>query len=104
MEKIKSDSNNWSDNELEKAIKAYFKMLNYEANKTPYVKAEINRELQATLSNRNKSSIEFRWQNISSVLNDNKLKYIAGYKPAKNVGSNVKERIWKIINDLELLT
>lgn len=93
----------WSDDELSKAIIAYFKMLKYEKDKTPYVKAEMNRELQAELTGRDRSSIEYRWQNISAVLADNNLQFIDGYKPAKNVGANVKERIWKIINDLHLV-
>ena len=93
----------WTDIELKKAIKAYFKMLKFERTKTPYVKAEINRALQKELPDRNHNSIEYRWQNISSVLADNKIQFIDGFKPAKNVGANVKERIWKIINDLKLL-
>lgn len=92
----------WTDIELKKAIKAYFKMLNYEKKKTHYVKVEENRKLQAQLPGRSKQSIEYRWQNISSVLNDYKKSYIKGYLPAKNVGANVKERIWKIIGDLKL--
>ena len=93
----------WTDIELKQAIKAYFKMLKYEKDKTPYVKAEINRELQMQVPNRTSKSIEYRWQNISSVLNDNKFAFIDGFKPANNVGSNVKERIWKIITDLKLV-
>jgi 5-methylcytosine-specific restriction protein A len=98
-----SMSTPWTDAELKKSIEAYFKMLKYEKDKTPYVKAEINRNLQLKLPNRSRESIEYRWQNISSVLNDEKLKYVEGYKPAKNVGSSVKERIWKIIKELELI-
>jgi 5-methylcytosine-specific restriction protein A len=93
----------WTDAELKKAIKAYFKMLKYEKNKTAYVKAEINRAVQKEIPNRSHKSIEYRWQNISSVLDDNKIAFIDGFKPANHVGQNVKERIWKIINDLKLI-
>jgi 5-methylcytosine-specific restriction enzyme A len=96
-------NNQWTDSELKKAILAYFEMLQYEKKKTPYVKAEVNRKLQAKIPQRNSKNIEYRWQNISSVLNDNKIPFINGFKPARNVGSNVKERIWKIINDLKLV-
>jgi len=89
----------WTDNELKEAVFAYFKMLRLEMNNTPYIKSETNRNLQKLLINRNYKSIEYRWQNISSVLNDNKLPFIKGYKPAKNVGTSVKERIWTIINE-----
>jgi 5-methylcytosine-specific restriction enzyme A len=93
----------WTDAELKLAIEAYFLMLKYEQQKTPYVKVEINRQLQAKMPTRTHKSIEYRWQNISSVLNDNKLPYIDGYKPAKNVGANVKERIWQLITSLQLI-
>lgn len=93
---------NWTDDELKIAIKAYFKMLQYQESNTPYVKAEENRALQAKLPNRTASSIEYRWQNISAVLNENKRPYVTGYLPAQNVGANVKERIWKIIRELGL--
>lgn len=93
----------WTDDELREAILMYFQMLKYEKNKTPYVKVEINRQLQAKLPNRNHKSIEYRWQNISAVLNNNDLFFIPGFKPANNVGSNVRERIWKIIKELDLI-
>lgn len=92
---------NWTDDELKRSIVAYLEMLKYEKEKTSYSKSEINKKLQAELKNRGRSSIEYRWQNISSVLFDHNLNFIKGYKPAKNVGSNVKERIWKILNDLK---
>lgn len=93
----------WSDEELKKSIITYFKMLNHEKNKTPYVKTEFNRDLQGQLPGRNNKSIEYRWQNISAVLAEHKIDFILGFKPAVNVGANVRERIWKIINDLKLL-
>lgn len=92
----------WTDKELELAILSYFVMLEYEKNKTLYVKAEMNRKLQEKLPGRERGSIEYRWQNISAVLYEKKLDFIAGYKPAGNVGNNVKERIWQIIISLNL--
>ncbi|MES2429359.1 MAG: hypothetical protein V4556_00400 [Bacteroidota bacterium] len=93
----------WTDAELEKAIQAYFKMIKYEKESTPYIKAEVNRLLQKELPQRSHKSIEYRWQNISSVLHDKNMKFIDGFKPKKNVGSSVKERIWRIINNLNLI-
>jgi 5-methylcytosine-specific restriction enzyme A len=95
--------NNWTDSELKKAVKAYFKMLKYEQTSTPFTKVEISRELQKDLNNRSRSSIDYRWQNISAVLQDKKVEYLSGYKPLNNVGSKVRVRIWKIITDLDLM-
>jgi hypothetical protein len=93
----------WTDAELKKAILSYFEMLKYEKAKTAYVKAEINRKLQEKLPGRKRTAIEYRWQNISAVLNDNQLKFIDGFKPASHTGKNVKERIWGIIKELKLV-
>jgi hypothetical protein len=89
----------WTDNELNECIKAYFKMLHYDKVGIRYVKSEINQELRNTvLKNRTKASIEYRMQNISSVLQEHEMNFIDGYKPANNVGANVRERIWKLIS------
>jgi 5-methylcytosine-specific restriction enzyme A len=93
----------WNDDELKKAIVAYFKMLKYEKEKTSYVKAEENRQLQLLLPKRNKKSIEYRWQNISAVLLEHEYDFVPGYKPAKHVGDSVKERIWQIIKEQKLI-
>ena len=104
LSKNKLTMNNlWTDAELKHAILAYFEMLKHEKNGTPYVKADMNRKLQKKIPKRKSGSIEYRWQNISAVLLENKKKFVDGYKPAGNVGSSVKERIWKIIKDLKLI-
>lgn len=84
----------WSDEELDAAIDAYLSMLRSELAGRAYNKSEINRHLRAgKLSSRTRASIEFRMQNISATLYDLRMPRIAGYLPAKNVGSSVKERI-----------
>jgi 5-methylcytosine-specific restriction enzyme A len=94
----------WNDSELIACIKAYFKMLNYQKMKTPYSKIAVNLELQKELlGKRSKGSIEFRMRNISSVLQEHSLDYLIGYRPAENVGNNVKERIWQIIKKERLI-
>jgi 5-methylcytosine-specific restriction protein A len=101
------ESNDWSDAELSAAVDAYLTMLRKELNGTPYVKSQINEELrQGPLAKRTKSSVEFRMQNISATFYDLRLPRITGYRPAKNVGSSVKERIRSVlalhdIGDLE---
>ncbi len=90
----------WTDEELKISIEAYLTMLKYEKDKTPYVKAEINRQTQSSLPKRSHKSLEYRWQNISAVLNNRKLSFIQGFKPANNVGSRMEERVWAIIQTL----
>jgi 5-methylcytosine-specific restriction protein A len=89
---------NWSDEELRSCIEAYFQMLKFEKDQTPYTKSEINKELrEQKLMARTRASVEYRMQNISSVLLENNMPILSGYKPANNVGKNMKEKIWKMI-------
>lgn len=84
----------WTDEELTSAILAYLDMLRAELNGQSYSKAEVNRQLRTgALVTRTKGSIEFRMQNISAALYELKMPWIAGYLPAKNIGSTVKEKM-----------
>ncbi|MFT6916303.1 MAG: 5-methylcytosine-specific restriction protein A [Motiliproteus sp.] len=88
----------WSEEELRAVVTAYMLMLDKEHTGQPYIKSEINRELrEGALSNRTKGSIEYRMQNISAALQAIGRPYIPGYKPAKNVGSNVIEQLQRML-------
>ena len=93
------DSSAWSDAELAVAIKAYLQMLHLELQGLPYNKAAMNRALRdGALAARTKASIEFRMQNISAALYELKMPYIAGYLPARNIGSTVKEKMVALLS------
>jgi hypothetical protein len=74
----------WSDTELNAIVDVYLRMLELEKASQPYVKAEYNREVQSR-TGRARGSVEYKFQNISHVLNEAKQPYIEGYKPAANV-------------------
>lgn len=94
------NNSSWTDDELTSAIQAYLDMLHAELNGHAYSKAEVNRRLRAgPLSIRTKGSIEFRMQNISAALYELKMPWIAGYLPAKNIGSTVKEKMIALLRD-----
>jgi 5-methylcytosine-specific restriction protein A len=91
-------STDWTDQELEAAIYAYFTMLNKELRGKKYNKAEVNRHLRSLeLIKRSKGAVEFRIQNISSVLQQLCHPVIQGYPPRMHVDRDVSERIRKII-------
>lgn len=91
---ITKDKTDWSDAELAAAVEAYLKMLAWEKNGQPFNKAHENRLLrEGPVAGRAKGSIEFRMQNISTVLVRMGWDRIEGYKPAKNVGTGVEQRI-----------
>jgi len=88
----------WTDEELTSAIQAYLTMLRSELNGEPYSKAEVNRQLrEGPLATRTKGSIEFRMQNISAALYELKMPWIAGYLPAKNIGTSVKQKMVELL-------
>jgi 5-methylcytosine-specific restriction protein A len=90
----KTEDNDWSVPEIKAAVDAYLKMLELELIDQKFNKAHENRVLRASaLSTRTKGSVEFRMQNISRVLATMDRNPIRGYKPAKNVGSNVEQLI-----------
>src|SRR5215203_2144099 len=75
----------WSDTENAAIVAAYFWMLEEQRRGRPFVKANVRRELQqGELSARSNASIEFKFRNISAVLQAHDLDWIDGYLPALN--------------------
>lgn len=94
-----TNTSSWNDAELAIAIKAYMQMLHAELHGVVYNKAAVNKELRAgALASRTKGSIEFRMQNISAALYELKMPYIAGYLPARNIGSTIKQKIVALLS------
>jgi len=88
----------WSDEELEASVDAYLKMFALEQRKLPFKKADENRLLrEGPLSKRSASSVEYRMQNISAVMEQLGQQRITGYVSAKNLGSGVSKRIKEIL-------
>jgi 5-methylcytosine-specific restriction protein A len=104
-EQSEGKDGDWSDSELEDAVKGYLWMLEQEKNGKPYSKAELNRSLrEGVLHNRTKASIEYRMQNISAALQELCQPWVKGYLPAKNIGTGVKDRILKALATLNAYT
>jgi hypothetical protein len=95
-------SDNWLDSEIDARVCTYLWMRisedrGYRAKKTKIREALIG----GPLANRSHGSIEYRFQNISAVLDDLNEHWIAGYKPKKNVGSETAAAIKKRIHKFE---
>jgi len=104
MDTGKSNSD-WSDAEIQAAVDAYLSMLSREQSGQKVNKAHENRVLrEGALAGRTKGSVEFRMQNISTVLIELGRDRIEGYKPAKNVGANVERSIREALNAQSTLT
>lgn len=85
-------ADNWTDEELAAAVKAYAEMAEMEAARKPYSKREVYRELAKRFS-RTEKAFEYPMQNISAVLNELGRPRLPGLKPAGNVGADVKPRL-----------
>lgn len=89
-----SSQSDWNEDEVLASVEAYTQMHQMDTEGKSFNKAVINRQLRADrLSARNRSSIEFSMCNISSVFTEMGVDYLKGYRPAENVGANVREAI-----------
>lgn len=95
----------WSDEEFAAAVAAYLEMLALEQAGSNYKKKAYNEALrQGALKKRTSSSVEYRMQNISAVLEELCLPRINGYRPAKHVGEPSKNKIKGILESQGHLT
>lgn len=70
----------WTVPEVEAVVSAYFAMLRLETDGLPYAKTIFNVEVREA-TGRSKGSVEFKFANVSAVLDDMGLLWIDGYKP-----------------------
>ena len=81
----------WDWLECEACVQDYFAMLNQELGGRAYNKTEHRTALMQKLQGRSKGSVEFKHQNISAVLLELGLPYIAGYKPRFNYQAQLRD-------------
>lgn len=86
------NSGDWSDEENDAVVAAYFSMLSDELSGRPYNKAARNRLLQEQID-RSRGSVEFKLANISAAFQGFGLPIIAGYKPRFNFQMSLAEAV-----------
>lgn len=90
----------WSDEELIVSIDSYLYLLNLELSDVSFSVEEMARFLiEGPLSGRNDASVRYRMRNISYVLSKQELPTLKAYSPASGVGSGVKQRIEKLLDE-----
>ena len=76
----------WSKKELDASVRAYLWMLKCEETGYTPIKAKVRRAMVAgPLGDRSDKSLEYSFQNISSVLHKRGRSFVRGYKPMSNV-------------------
>lgn len=89
----------WSQEEVDATVAAYFEMLLLEAKQEKFNKSERNTALRQVLNARSQASVELKHQNISAVLHGLDLPFISGYKPRGNSQLLLRKAVQKFILD-----
>ena len=92
----------WSEEEIQTAISAYFELLNAQKKLKPTNKTAIYRKLSAIHPARSTKSFEFKFQNISAVLYEEKLPYADGLRPMGNYQAALKTAVLKHLKRIKL--
>jgi hypothetical protein len=82
----------WRPDELDAILADYFAMLADDLAGLPYVKSHHSSALMALIG-RTHRSVEFKHQNISSVLEELGMPWIPGYKPKRNYQNAIFDAI-----------
>ena len=90
----------WTESEVEAIVRDYLDMLAHELRGKPFNKAAHNRALRTRLKGRSRGSVEFKHQNISSVLVELGYPYINGYKPLSNVQDILRGEVLRQLEPL----
>lgn len=80
------DPNDWSQKEVGETVKAYFKMLMLELAGKPFNKSKFNTGLRKKVK-RSKGAVEYKFRNLSAVLQKMEIPFIEGYLPSENYQS-----------------
>ena len=90
----------WSEKEVDACVDAYFQHLALEFAGRPFVKAQIYRTLAAQ-TGRTPSSIEFKFQNISAVLNVMGREWMTGLAPLANYQELLAQKVASHIHRID---
>lgn len=79
----------WSDDEINLTVDVYFRMLTLELAGESYTKTEFRREVERGVD-RSSGAIEYKFNNVSAVLDEIGAVWIPGYKPLRNVQERLR--------------
>ncbi len=93
----------WTENEVARTVAAYFRMLRMQEMGQTFVKAELVRQLEQQVPARTAHSIEYKFRNISFVLNESGVPAVSGYKPLPNIQHILIDAVAQALNDDKVL-
>lgn len=80
---MRGRGHDWTGEEVDACVTAYFENLAKDIAGEPFVKSHLYRALTSEIP-RSEKSIEYKFQNISAILNQLGLEWIRGLAPASN--------------------
>jgi hypothetical protein len=86
----------WTDGDLDQIVADYFAMLADDLAGRSYVKSQHN-EILTSRTGRTRGSVEYKYQNISAVLDKLGMHRIPGYKPAAHYQGAIAEAIGRYL-------
>jgi hypothetical protein len=89
----------WTAAEVDMIVEDYFDMLRQELSGQSYSKSAHRAALSRRLEQRSDGSIEFKHQNISSVLEQLRWPYIRGYKPRDNFQQLLAQAVFNYLDE-----
>lgn len=93
----------WSDQEIRIALESYFAMLLLDLSGAAYVKRRFAEKCGRLLPVRSRKSIEYKWCNISAVLEEAQLPWIPGFKPMHNYQERLADMVARWLLDHPVL-
>ena len=92
----------WTREHVETCVNAYIEHLKLDLQKRPFNKAQLYRDLAPQIG-RSESSVEFKFQNISAVLNEIGREWITGLAPLGNFQQLLANVVEEHIRNDEML-
>src|SRR5438046_9071365 len=80
----------WNQKEMRIAVQAYLELLEADLNGIAIVKRKFVEQLRTRLPARSRGSIEYRFGNISSVLQEMGLRWAKGYVPHSHIRAELE--------------
>lgn len=92
----------WSDLENDVLVANYLDMLQQELRGEPFVKTRVNESVQQS-TGRSKSSVEFKFANVSAVLREMHHPYVRGYQPRSNFQDSLRDAVLRRVGASQAL-
>jgi hypothetical protein len=83
----------WTQFEIEATVGAYLDMLAMEQRGERYTKADVVRQLRQVMPARSGAAIEYKFSNISAILDEVGEPWIDGYKPQRNYQTDLRRTV-----------